>query len=77
VFYFQKLAINREEMLLGTGQQTPYTEIQVIQNKKDPYDKLWNAAVQFHRQHEKWMNGPLLEVNAEEVEDEVCRELTI
>ncbi|XP_064633532.1 dynein axonemal heavy chain 3-like isoform X2 [Lineus longissimus] len=70
-FIAEKLRINQEESLLGTGQQTPYSEIQVIQNKKDPYDKLWNAAVQFHRQHDKWMNGPLLEVNAEEVDDEV------
>ena len=25
----------------------------------------------FHSQYEKWMNGPLLEVNAEDVEEEV------
>ena len=59
-------------MLLGTGLQTPYPEIPMIQSKKDPYDKLWNAEVPFHRQHDKWMNGPLLEVNAEAVDDEVC-----
>ena len=39
--------------------------------KKEPFDKLWSNAVHFHQQHEKWMSGPLLHVNAEEVEEEV------
>lgn len=39
---------------------------------KEPYEKLWTAAVKFRDYYEKWMNGPLLEVNAEEVEEEVC-----
>jgi len=38
---------------------------------KEPFDKLWSNAVHFHQQHEKWMSGPLLQVNAEEVEEEV------
>ena len=38
---------------------------------KEPYEKLWTAGVKFHRYYDKWMNGPLLEVNSEEVEEEV------
>ena len=69
--HLQKIRINREEMLLNTGEQTPYTEIQEIMHAKEPYEKLWRAAVKFHAYHDKWMNGPLLEVDAEEVEEEV------
>jgi dynein heavy chain len=65
------MRINREEMLLQTGEQTPYNQIQEIQHAKEPYEKLWYAAVKFHTYHDKWMNGPLLHVNAEEVEEEV------
>ena len=32
---------------------------------------VWKTGVMFHSQYEKWMNGPLLEVNAEDVEEEV------
>lgn len=57
--------------MLNTGEQTQYPVLQDIAQAQDPYDKLWSAAVKFHTCHEKWMNGPLLEVNAEEVEEEV------
>ena len=29
---------------------------------------VWKTGVMLHSQYEKWMNGPLLEVNAENVE---------
>lgn len=67
----QKVKINREEQMLGMETQTEYAQIGVIQVAKEPYDKLWSTAVKFHQQHDKWMNGPLLEVNAEHVEEEV------
>ena len=57
--------------MLGTGEQTPYMQIVDIGIAKEPYEKLWYAAVKFHAYYEKWMNGPLLKVNAEEVEEEV------
>lgn len=57
--------------MLNTGEATPYEQIQEISVTKEPYEKLWSAAVKFHVYHDKWMNGPLLQVNAEEVEDEV------
>ena len=67
----QKGEINREEQLLETGKITPYPELETIKEKKEPYEKLWHAAVKFHQMYDKWMNGPLLDVNAEEVEEEV------
>ena len=57
--------------MLGQGEPTPYYQIQELTVAKEPYEKLWQGAVKFHRYYEKWMNGPLLEVNAEEVEEEV------
>ncbi|XP_023932407.1 dynein heavy chain 3, axonemal [Lingula anatina] len=70
-FNKEKVLINKEEALLGIGQQSPYVEIQDIQSAMEPYEKLWKAAVKFYAQNDKWMNGPLLEVNAEVVEEEV------
>lgn len=57
--------------MLGTGEQTQYSHLQDIARAKEPYEKLWNTAVKFYAYYEKWMNGPLLEVNADEVEEEV------
>ena len=57
--------------MLGQGEPTPYYQVQELTVAKEPYEKLWQGAVKFHRYYEKWMNGPLLEVNAEEVEEEV------
>ena len=67
----QKIAINREEAMLNTCEPTPYQQIQELMTAKEPYEKLWQGAVKFHRYYDKWVNGPLLEVNAEEVEEEV------
>nr|XP_054750956.1 dynein axonemal heavy chain 3-like isoform X12 [Lytechinus pictus] len=70
-FYAEKGAVNQEQKLLDVGHISPYPELDQIKEKKEPYDKLWNAAVKFHHMYDKWMNGPLLDVNAEVVEDEV------
>ncbi|KAK3779700.1 hypothetical protein RRG08_013655 [Elysia crispata] len=70
-FQDEKLRINREEQMLGLETQTEYREIEEIALRKEPYDKLWSTAVTFHLAHDKWMNGPLLEVNAEDVEEGV------
>ncbi|ELT89912.1 hypothetical protein CAPTEDRAFT_157693, partial [Capitella teleta] len=63
--------INLEEDLLNVGDPTPYNQIEEIAIAKEPYEKLWSAAVKFHVYYDKWFNGPLLQVNAEEVEEEV------
>ena len=67
----QKASINYEENLLDTGEITPYSILEEIHDTKEPFDKLWSVAVQFHHQYDKWMNGPLLDVDAEKVEEEV------
>ena len=65
------MKINEEEMMLSTGEQTQYGVLQDIARAKEPYDRLWTMAIKFYSFYEKWMNGPLLEVNADEVEEEV------
>ncbi|XP_071815449.1 dynein axonemal heavy chain 3-like isoform X3 [Apostichopus japonicus] len=70
-FQKEKLSVNTEEHLLETGQITAYSELEEIQEMKEPYQRLWSSAVKFHQLYDKWMNGPLLDVNAEDVEEEV------
>uniref|UniRef100_UPI00398E963E dynein axonemal heavy chain 3-like n=1 Tax=Pristiophorus japonicus TaxID=55135 RepID=UPI00398E963E len=70
-FTEEKALINHEEVLLETGHISPYHQIQNIINAKEPFEKLWKMAVQFNLHYDKWMNGSLLQVNAEEVEQEV------
>ncbi|XP_067861511.1 dynein axonemal heavy chain 3-like [Heptranchias perlo] len=70
-FTQEKALINHEEVLLETGHISPYHQIQNILNAMEPFEKLWKIAVQFNLHYDKWMNGSLLQVNAEEVEQEV------
>ncbi|XP_033114673.1 dynein heavy chain 3, axonemal-like isoform X5 [Anneissia japonica] len=70
-FYKEKLNINKEEQMLDVGEISLYPQLDEMKEAKEPYDRLWNAAVKFHLVYDKWMNGPLLEVNAEDVEEEV------
>ncbi|KAF6040218.1 hypothetical protein EB796_001432 [Bugula neritina] len=67
----EKMRINREESLLNLESQANDFILNDLAARKEPFDKLWSNAVYFHQQHEKWMSGPLLQVNAEEVEEEV------
>ena len=57
--------------MLDLEQETQFETIQVISAAKEPYDTLWTNAVKLQAYHESWLNGPLLKVNAEEVEKEV------
>ena len=52
--------------------QTSYGIIMDIVNQKDPYERLWTTAMSFSNYYDKWMNGPILNVNAEVVDEEVC-----
>ncbi|XP_076804480.1 dynein axonemal heavy chain 3-like isoform X3 [Clavelina lepadiformis] len=70
-FMEEKQQVNREEMLLDVGHVSPYPQIQEITSKKEPFEKLWRNVVAFNKMHDKWMNGPLLEVNAEVVDENV------
>lgn len=62
-------------MLLGQEVMTQYGQIQAITTAREPYEKLWRTAVTFHKEHDNWMNGPLLKVNAEVVDEEVSQEM--
>ncbi|XP_041114316.1 dynein heavy chain 3, axonemal-like isoform X3 [Polyodon spathula] len=53
------------------GQVSPYPEIEKLLISKEPYDCLWAAALSFNTQQERWLNGALLQVSAEEVEKQV------
>ncbi|XP_043943753.1 dynein axonemal heavy chain 3-like [Protopterus annectens] len=70
-FMDEKALINQEEILLETGQISQYPEIQDIIRSKEPFDRLWTTAAHFNTRYNQWLNGPLLQVNAEEVEEEV------
>ena len=56
---------------MDVGHVSPYPQIQEITSKKEPFEKLWRNVVAFNKMHDKWMNGPLLEVNAEVVDENV------
>uniref|UniRef100_H3ANA7 AAA+ ATPase domain-containing protein n=1 Tax=Latimeria chalumnae TaxID=7897 RepID=H3ANA7_LATCH len=70
-FMEEKALINREEVLLETGHVSAYHQIQDIIDAKEPFEKLWATAVQFNTYYDRWMNGPVLQVGAEEVEEQV------
>ncbi|XP_075130611.1 dynein axonemal heavy chain 3-like [Leptodactylus fuscus] len=70
-FMKEKADINKEEELLGSEQIGTYNQIAEICKLKEPYEKLWTTALHFSTCYDKWMNGPLLQVNAEEVEEAV------
>ncbi|KAK6993742.1 dynein heavy chain 3 axonemal, partial [Biomphalaria glabrata] len=70
-FQAKKLEINQEEQMLDLDIQTEYNQIDDIRARKEPFEKLWTTAVHFQQVHDKWMNGPFLEVNAEDVEEGV------
>ncbi|GAB1598116.1 dynein heavy chain 3, axonemal-like [Argonauta hians] len=67
----EKRKINEEEILLGLEEISEFVEIQFIVTAVEPYERLWSNAVKLQTQYERWMNGPLLDVNSEEVETEI------
>eukprot|EP00795_Rhopilema_esculentum_P000293 gene293-9945_t len=70
-FIAEKKQINHEEELLRAEELSPYPQIQEIIQSKAPYDQLWRTIVSFTSSQEKWLNGPMLKLNAEEIEDQV------
>ena len=48
--------INNEEELFE-WEVTPFPQVQVLTASKEPFERLWNTAVEFHEKHDKWMNG--------------------
>lgn len=62
--------INTQEQLLGF-ETSIFPILPMMFQLKEPYDKLWNTAYNFHQKHEAWMNGPFIELNSEVIENEV------
>ncbi|XP_032809855.2 dynein axonemal heavy chain 3-like isoform X2 [Petromyzon marinus] len=67
----EKSLINREEELLGTGTGSSYPQILELEQAKEPYERLWRAAVALQSLADGCLGGPIHLVNAEQVADEV------
>ena len=67
----QRKKINKEEDLLGCEVYSGFPQIQEIIDAKEPFDKLWRALVTFQDKQEMWLAGPILTLNAEEIEEQV------
>ncbi|RKO94828.1 dynein heavy chain and region D6 of dynein motor-domain-containing protein [Blyttiomyces helicus] len=63
-------SFNKEEQLFGWG-ITVYPQRRNILNALEPYQALYTTAVNFQRSFKKWMDGSLLELEAEQIEVEV------
>lgn len=68
---FQRKKINKEEDLLGCEVYSGFPQIQEIIDAKEPFEKLWRALVTFQDKQEMWLAGPILTLNAEEIEEQV------
>ena len=71
----QKKKINQEEELLGCEIKSAFPQIQELIDAKEPFDKLWRSVATFHDDQEAWLAGSILQLNAEEIEEEVLNHL--
>ncbi|XP_041084991.1 dynein heavy chain 3, axonemal-like [Polyodon spathula] len=62
--------INKEEALLER-EQSQFPLLQATMANKQPYDQLWTTAYNFHTKSEIWLNGPFLNLNAEDINEEI------
>ena len=67
----EKVFINHEEVLLQVPEITPYHQLVQLQMRKEPYEKLWAAAVSYQVKTDNWMNGPITKIDPGKVEEEV------
>jgi dynein heavy chain len=63
-------AFNKEEQLFGWS-VTVYPQRKQILAALEPYQALYTTAVNFQKSYKKWMDGNLLELDAEQIEVEV------
>lgn len=54
MFFLQD--INKEQTLLER-EQSQFPMLQILIADKQPYEQLWNTALNFHTKSEVWMNG--------------------
>ncbi|XP_057310450.1 dynein axonemal heavy chain 3-like isoform X2 [Hydractinia symbiolongicarpus] len=62
--------LNKDEELLE-WEVTQFSTLAGIMAIKEPYDRLWRTALQFNNSYDEWMNGPFININAENVEDSI------
>ncbi|XP_025062794.1 dynein heavy chain 3, axonemal [Alligator sinensis] len=63
-------AINKEEELLE-HEKSQFPLLQAVIVNKQPFEQLWITAFNFHTKSEEWMNGPLQNLNADVITEEV------
>lgn len=63
-------AINIDEQLLQIDVSNFQTLAAIIE-KMDPVEKLWKTAYEFEKNHETWMFGPFMDLNADVIKEEV------
>ncbi|KAJ3406762.1 Dynein heavy chain 7, axonemal [Chytriomyces hyalinus] len=63
-------SFNKEEQLFGWP-ITVYPQRKGIMQALEPYNSLYTTAVNFQKSYKRWMDGNLLELDAEQIEAEV------
>ncbi|XP_028914074.1 dynein heavy chain 3, axonemal isoform X2 [Ornithorhynchus anatinus] len=63
-------AINKEEELLER-EKSQFPLLQMIITNKLPYEQLWMTAYHFYIKSETWMSGPLQDLNADEISEDI------
>ncbi|XP_038618403.1 dynein heavy chain 3, axonemal [Tachyglossus aculeatus] len=63
-------AINKEEELLER-EKSQFPLLQMVIANKMPYEQLWMTAYNFYIKSEAWLNGPLQDLNADEISEDI------
>lgn len=50
---------------------TPFPLCQTLITEKAPFDTLWNTAINFFEQQDKWLNGPFSDLDAQTIQNEL------
>ena len=62
--------INDQEILFGWG-ITRYTEVTKLNNKFEPFKRLWTMTWETFKNHREWMQGPFSKLNSEVIDENV------
>ena len=63
-------AVNHEEELLG-WEKSPFTKHSMALAFLEPYRKLWESTLYFQTEYAKWLNGPLLDLNPQGMDEDI------
>ena len=66
-------AVNKEEELFNVEIST-FSDLEQIQLQVEPYQKLFTISLKWQRSEKKWMDGGFIDLDAEQIEAEVCRQ---